>query len=441
MSGTTKTISIDELRLGMFIERLDRSWLTTPFMRHRFVLSDAEDIALLKRYGIKRVVIDPTKGLDVEERVGVPAAHPEVHPPGHRPITAKAAAPSPAVSPDTLPIAASSGAQAPTSCLDRPASIPSREDLAIAGLVHSESVTAMQRILEGITSAVRLDSPALRTMVRRIHDRLLENRSAMMTVTRLQQLQRFDAHLFSHVVNVNVLAMAIGIEQGLDARTLEELALGALLHDVGEIRLPLNLFRKGDTLSAAERDLLHQHPRLGLSMLSHSPDMTETIRRIIVEHHERYDGSGYPSHLRGEAIAPLSQLVGLVDVYDALVTSRYGRPAITPPQAIRQIYKLGLAGQFHKTQVEHMIQCLGVYPIGSLVELSTGEQAVVVSTKAELSVKPSLKIICDARGRPYPQPLLIDLSEPDTEGPARSILRDLDPQQEDCPLEVYLNAT
>jgi putative nucleotidyltransferase with HDIG domain len=277
-------------------------------------------------------------------------------------------------------------------------------------------------------------------MVMRIHGRLTENRSAMMTITRLQQLQHFNAHIFSHVVNVSVLAMAIGIEQGVDGQTLEELALGALLHDVGEMRLPLNLFRKGDALSAPERSLLHQHSRLGLTMLSDSREITETIRRIIVEHHERYDGSGYPSQLRGEAIAPLSQLIGLVDVYDALVTSRYGRPAITPPQAIRQIYKLGLAGQFHKTQVEHMIQCLGVYPIGSLVELSTGERAVVVSTRPELSVKPSLKIITDAKGRHYPDPLLIDLSEPDEGGPVRSILRDLDPQQEACRIETFLEA-
>jgi HD-GYP domain-containing protein (c-di-GMP phosphodiesterase class II) len=426
MSGTTKTIPIEELKLGMYIERLDRSWLTTPFFRHRFVLRDEQDIRLLKQYGIKQVVIDPTKGLDVEERITVPHVTSEeiIRPQPQPPV------------PSSKPIDVPSDPQ-PLSSAHRPASIPSREDVAIAGLVHSESVTAIQRIVEGITSAVRLDSPALCTMVTRIRDRLIENRSAMMTATRLQQLQRFDAHIFSHVVNVSVLAMAIGIEQDLDGRTLEELALGALLHDIGEVRLPLNLFRKGDALTASERELLHQHPALGLTVVHDSPELTEAIRRIIVEHHERYDRSGYPSQLRGETIAPLSQLVGLVDVYDALVTSRYGRPAITPPQAIRQIYKLGLAGQFHKTQVEHMIQCLGVYPIGSLVELSTGERAVVVSTKPELSVKPSLKIICDAKGHPYPSPLLIDLSEPG-EGPSRSILRDLDPHQEACGIETYL---
>jgi HD-GYP domain-containing protein (c-di-GMP phosphodiesterase class II) len=427
MSETTKIIPIEELKLGMFVERLDRSWLTTPFFRHRFIIRNAEDIALMKRYGIKRVVIDPTKGVDIEDAPAV----------GHcdTPDTAQQQNPP-------SPPAASMPVQAgPAEPRNRPRSIPSREELAIARLVHSESVTAIQRILEGITSAVRLDSPALQTMVTRIHGRLTENRSAMMTITRLQQLQHFNAHIFSHVVNVSVLAMAIGIEQDLDAQTLEELALGALLHDVGEMRLPLNLFRKGDALSAPERALLQQHPGLGLTMLSDSPEITETIRRMIVEHHERYDGSGYPSHLRGDAIAPLSQLIGLVDVYDALVTSRYGRPAMTPPQAIRQIYKLGLAGQFHKSQVEHMIQCLGVYPIGSLVELTTGERAVVVSTRPELSVKPSLKIISDTKGRYYPEPLLIDLSEPDEDGPVRSILRDLDPQQEACRIETFLEAS
>lgn len=427
MSETTKTIPIEELKLGMFVERLDRSWLTTPFFRHRFVLRNADDIALMKRYGIKQVVIDPTKGLDIEEAA---TARPSDMP--------EAAQQQESASPQGTPVPVQA---APAHSTNHPISIPSREELAIARLVHSESVTAIQRILEGITSAVRLDSPALQMMVTRIHGRLTENRSAMMTITRLQQLQHFNAHIFSHVVNVSVLAMAIGIEQDLDAQTLEELALGALLHDVGEMRLPLNLFQKGDALSAPERSLLHQHPRLGLTMLSDSRETTETIHRIIVEHHERYDGSGYPSQLHGEAIAPLSQLVGLVDVYDALVTSRYGRPAMTPPQAIRQIYKLGLAGQFHKTQVEHMIQCLGVYPIGSLVELSTGERAVVVSTRPELSVKPSLKIISDAKGRHYPEPLLIDLSEPDEGAPARSILRDLDPQQEACRIETFLEAS
>lgn len=425
MSDTTKTIAIEEVRLGMYIERLDRSWLTTPFFRHRFILRDEDDLRLLKKYGIKHVVIDPAKGLDVEQPLA--AAAPAV---ADQTIL-------PELSP-TIPTSAPGKVPADLQA-HRPASIPSHEEVAIAGLVHSESVTAIQRIVEGITSAVRLDSPALNTMVTRIRDRLIINRSAMMTATRLQQLQRFDAHIFSHVVNVSVLAMAIGIEQDLDGHTLEELALGALLHDIGETRLPLNLFRKGEALTGSERHLLYQHPPLGQAMVHDSPEITETIRRIIVEHHERYDGSGYPSQLRGEAIAPLSQLVGLVDAYDTLVTSRYGRPAITPPQAIRQIYKLSLVGQFHKTQVEHMIQCLGVYPIGSLVELSTGERAVVVSTKPELSVKPSLKIICDADGHPYPSPLLIDLSEPD-EGPPRAILRDLDPQQEECRIETYLAA-
>jgi HD-GYP domain-containing protein (c-di-GMP phosphodiesterase class II) len=162
------------------------------------------------------------------------------------------------------------------------------------------------------------------------------------------------------------------------------------------------------------------------------------VRRIVAEHHERNNGTGYPAGLRASDIAPLSQLVGLVDVYDALVTSRYGRPAITPPQAIRQIYKLGLAGEFDKVQVEHMIQCLGVYPIGSLVELSTGERAVVVSVKPELSVKPSLKIISDAKGQYYAEPLLIDLSQPEPDAPARSILHDLDPHHERCRVESYL---
>ena len=186
-------------------------------------------------------MIDPTKGLDVEERSQCLTSVRSDH-------STAATTACPIIDADRRAVDSQ-----PISSAHPRTSIPSREDVAIAGLVHSESVTAIQRIVEGITSAVRLDSPALCTMVARIHDRLIENRSAMMTATRLQQLQRFDAHIFSHVVNVSVLAMAIGIEQDLDAHTLEEIALGALLHDIGEVRLPLNLFRKGDALTTSER--------------------------------------------------------------------------------------------------------------------------------------------------------------------------------------------
>src|SRR5690348_14889277 len=130
MSGMTKTIAIEELKLGMYIERLDRSWLTTPFLRHRFVLRDEEDIRLLKQYGIKHVVIDPTKGRDVEKEVPVPDVTSE-----------KTTGPQ---SPLPIPIDVPSDPQ-PSSPIHPPSSIPSHEEVAIASLVHSESVTAIQR--------------------------------------------------------------------------------------------------------------------------------------------------------------------------------------------------------------------------------------------------------------------------------------------------------
>ncbi len=411
--SSVRTIPIEELRPGMFVERLDRSWLTTPFFRHRFVLRDEGEIEILKRHGIRRVVVDFSKSEEVEAQ-----APPAVARPGPD-------LPEPA-SPPPLRIHGPS-----------PAAVPSRKDMKIARLVHAEAVSAVERMFAGTTTAARIDTPALRSMVGRIRDRLTEHRAAALAAVRLQQLQRYDRNLFAHVVDVSVLSMAVGIEQGLDPVRLEELALGALLHDIGEMRLPRNLFRKAGELLDYERTVMQQHPTLGLAMLG-AGDVPAVVRHILVQHHERIDGSGYPCQLAGEALAPESQLVGLMDVYDAMVTSRGGRPAIPPPQAIRRLYQLGLAKQFSPVLVEQVIQCLGVYPIGSVVELNTGERAVVVAVNPSVSLKPSVKLITDPKGRLYAEPLLLDLSAPDEAGRAKTIRRDLDPAREACDVVPYL---
>lgn len=314
---------------------------------------------------------------------------------------------------------------------------PTREDVRVARLVHAEAASAIERVFAGMTPPGRIDRPALRSLVSRLGERLSTQRNAMLAAVRLQQLQRFDRNLFSHVVDVSVLSMAVGIEQGLDPQALEDLALGALLHDIGEMRLPRNLFRKTSRYADHERDLMMHHPALGVAMLNDA-ELPDLVRRIVGEHHERVDGSGYPAKLRGDAIAAASQLVGLMDMYDALVTSRGGRPAVPPTQAIRRIYQLGLNRQFDTLLVEHVVQCLGVYPIGSLVELNTGERAVVVAVNPALSLKPSLRLMTDPGGRRYTDPLLLDLSVPEHASSARAILRDLDPDKEQCDTSIYL---
>lgn len=304
------------------------------------------------------------------------------------------------------------------------------EELAMASAIRAAAVAVIERVFDGIKTGSALDCPALRSTVPSLVERLLEHHASMTTLILLNQMRRADGDLFEHAVNASVLALVVGNEQGLDTATLERLGLGAILHDIGQIRLPHNLLRKSGAYTVQEEKLMRLHPELGAMILSQAQPLDEVCRRIVIEHHELLDGSGYPNRLVGNQISPLSQIVGLVDRYEALTTGRGGRPAMFPAQAVGELYQLGLSHRYDQELVERMIHCLGVYPIGSLVELNTGERGVVIAQHQTERLKPMIKLIWEAQGRPYPMPWIVDLAAGSTEGLQRSIQCVLDPAEE-----------
>jgi len=304
------------------------------------------------------------------------------------------------------------------------------EGLAIAGAIRAEAIAAIERVFDGIKTGSTLDCPALRSTVPSLVERLLDHHASMTTLILLNQMRQADGDLFEHAVNAAVLALVVGKEQGLDAAALEHLGLGAILHDVGQMRLPHNLLRKSGAYTVREEKLMRLHPELGAMIASQAQQLDEACLRIVIEHHELLDGSGYPNKLAGNQISPLSQIVGLVDRYDALTSGRGGRPALFPAQAMRELYQLGLSHRYDRDLVERMIHCLGVYPIGSLVELNTGERGIVIAQHRSERLKPTIKLIWEARGQPYPMPWIVDLAAGSFQGPERSILCVLDPAEE-----------
>jgi HD-GYP domain-containing protein (c-di-GMP phosphodiesterase class II) len=184
---------------------------------------------------------------------------------------------------------------------------------------------------------------------------------------------------------------------------------------------------------------MQQHPQLAETVLSPSfaGALSSSARQIIVEHHERQDGSGFPQGLNGGSLFVLGQLVGLVDTYDTMVGWRTDNPPMLPHDAIRQLFVLGEKGRFAKNLVEVTIKTLGVYPIGSLIRLNTGERAIVVSVHGEHRLKPVVKLITGPKGDPYTEPLTVDLAKQEPDQPARTILRALDPKQEQVSMSQY----
>ena len=415
-----KTIAIEQVTLGMYVVGLDRSWFQTPFLKHQWLLNREEDLARLKAYGISRVTIDPSRGLDVEPAAATPDA----------PAAQPAAAPEPPSPPAAAPPRNDEAFQARF-----------EEEVELARTVRSNARSAVERIFSGIKTGAPLDSPAIRTVVITILDRLTNNPAAMLTLTQLEQMMRLDTDLLAHAVDVCIVSLIVGRAQGLDDDALEQLGMGALLHDIGETRLPQNLLHKPGRLREQDLALLRLHPRIGLAILSSAGPLPSIARAVIAEHHERLDGSGYPDGLKGSRIALPSQIVGLVDNYDAMASNRGGRPPLSPDQSVRQLFQLGLKHQYDRTLVELLIQCLGVYPFGSLVELSTGERAVVYAVNPSERLRPCVKLIADSHGHPYPEPRLVDLAEARTGEPARTILRVLDASVEHVDVLRYCKAS
>jgi HD-GYP domain-containing protein (c-di-GMP phosphodiesterase class II) len=421
----TKLISISDLRPGMYVLELDQPWIKTPFFRHRFLVQSEEEIASLKQYAVRQVMIDPSRGLDVE----VPTT-------GHRPptdrrgpLTSKADARA-----EHTPATVESPSHGGFKGAEEVARESSREAVRAARAIRGDAVTALRDLFAGTKTGIPLESLALQGVVRDLLSNLLTHQAATTIMRHLERLQQTNRSSYEHAVDVAVMSLMMGRAHGLRPHQLNHLGLGALMHDLGEMDLPGHIQRPAGPLSPEEEALFREHPRRGAAILSRTKGVPEPVHRIVWEHHERVDGSGYPYGLQGAQIPLLSQIVGLADSYDSMINERAGRKRLSGAEAIRSLFQLGKGAQFDQNLIERMIQCLGVYPVGTLVALNTGEQGWVIAGNTENRVTPWIKLAWDGRGERRFVSDIVDLSSPKPGEPERTITKVLNPQQEgvDC---------
>jgi putative nucleotidyltransferase with HDIG domain len=409
MSGT-KRIAIDQLKPGMFVVEMDLPWYRTPFLFHKRLIRDLETIAVMKQHGVQQVTIDPAKGLDLQG--------------GTQPL--RAAIDQSGETVDAEQLLPQSTQQA-----DK---IRGREPECQAASIYAEAKEAVERIFADLERGIPPTPAATKTAVSGVLNQVLTNRSDLLLHSTFLKLKQFDRSLGAHTLDVSILSLIVAVETGIDPSLYECLGTGALLHDVGYVRLPRNLVRKRDECSDVERRLLEQHVQLGVTILKEQSGFPDEVVRVVMEHHERCNGSGYPRRVNAMEIAPLAQIVGIVDLYDKMVSRRGGRPAMIPHDAVRQLFLVGERGQYPEPLVEAVIRSIGVYPVGSLVRLNTGEQAVVVGVNPEQQVK----ITGGPHGESYPNPERVDLSLPAQDRVTRTVLRVLDPAQERVNIAMYL---
>jgi putative nucleotidyltransferase with HDIG domain len=327
----------------------------------------------------------------------------------------------------------------PVSQENVPESSNTREQAAAAQETYREAACSMERMFEELEAGIVPRPDTLRTVVGNVLSRVLDDSASMLSLLSLQKMKRFDRTLSSHALDVCTLSLIVAQDLGVVEGDLEALGAGALLHDIGYVRLPRNLYRRTHDLTDQERTLMQQHSALGLAILQDSQEDRDAVVRIVAEHHEYINGSGFPHKLKGDSLSVLAQLVGLVDTYDGMVSRRGGRPAMLPHDAIRQLFRLGDTGQFAKDLIRAMIGSLGVYPIGSLVLLNTAEQAVVVGVSHTQRLKPAVKIITGPHGESYLTPIQIDLGNQAAGDSERIIKKALDPLQERVNVAMFLD--
>lgn len=406
--ASTKPILIDQLTVGMFIAGLDQPWYRTPFLLHKWLVSNPDDIVQLKRHGIQVVTIDTDRGLDVGAAPAAPEAAPLPEPPSAPEIVE----------------AATNGHSSPA---------------AAAAATYREAMEAVERVFTDLEAGHLPKITALKPVVSTLLKQVVDHPEAMMIQFCLDKMRRFDGTLANHGMDVCVLTLILAVENSCTEVEMEALGLGALLHDIGFVRLPRNLYRKTSPLTEQEQVLMRQHPQLAVTVLSKIDLLPEAVSHIIAQHHEFQDGSGYPKLVKPGGLSPLAQLMALADTYDDLVTSRYGRAPLLPHDAIRQLFVLGAKGRYDKNLVEVAIKMLGVYPLGSLIKLNTNECAVVIGLNHEDRLRPRIRIIRGPDGEIQNPPVESDLQNQATDQPARTILRALDPRQEQIDLPQYLD--
>lgn len=376
-----RQIPLSSLRIGMFVTGFDRSWLRTPFLRHRFHVTSAAEIHAMKQCGIAMVTIDTEQGPDVvDEQPETPQSIPA---PDAPPVAAPAQQASPP---------ASNGTEPPTALL-------MAKNLALARVRRQEWSAKVKAVFESAQTSGTIQIEAAYQLVDEILGDLLEREAACLAVLRTPQA---DHTLYEHGLTVCTLALVLANEIGHTKSFLRTLGLGALVHDVGLMRLPHNLLRRTNSLSAAQRKLYDSHPAQGLAVLDKS-GMSDIIVRTIVEHHHQPCGAAVQNGT--DTSAKACRLAAIADQYDEFVTGQTGLPEMSSFQALSQLHQSHQAEPAMQELASNLIRIMGVYPLYSLVTLKSGAEGIVIGFTAGQSHAPTVCLIRDEQGRTLSPPV------------------------------------
>jgi HD-GYP domain-containing protein (c-di-GMP phosphodiesterase class II) len=276
---------------------------------------------------------------------------------------------------------------------------------ALTTVRHTMLRAASNPSIESLAAA-----PQLGAIFRDVYKRLLEAMTAHEPMlVNLADLHVSNDYLFNQSINVATLSILMGLSKGYNERQLEELGIGALLVDIGMLRLPKSLWNTDSPLTEEDRKIIRTHPEVGFQFLRKQEGISLISALCAQQHHERYDGEGYPNQLKGDEIHEYAQIIAIADVYSALTSTRTHRQRYTPAEAIEYLYAMGNS-HFSMRMLQLFISQVAIYPVASTVLLNTGQTAVVYEVKPSLVTRPIIRIISEADGTPVSVQHNLDLS-------------------------------
>jgi HD-GYP domain-containing protein (c-di-GMP phosphodiesterase class II) len=375
----TLKIYTTDLEIGMFVSGLDRPWLETPFTMQGFRLESAEDIDRVRNY-CEWVFVDARKSRQ-DDSVLLHKVRTERPPvPLERIFVGRHLKPYKTTS-------------------------EWKSESAQAWLVLDSLLDDVNEIFDHVSDGGTLNVIRLKKSVDPVVESMTRNPDACIWLGRLKQ---HDQYAYQHSLSTSIWAVALGRQLGLPRRDLRSLAIGGMLMDVGKLRVDSKLLRAARPLNKEESNQMRSHIAHGVDILAESGIINQDVVDMVAHHHERFDGSGYPQGLAGDEIPPFARIAAIVDTYDAVTSNRSHAPAISPSNAIRLLYKARNA-EFQAELVEVFIQAVGVYPAGTIVELSSGEVGVVVSEYRTRRLKPKVMVVLDAKKIRLREPKMVDL--------------------------------
>lgn len=402
-----KKIRTEDLEVGMFVDDFNVPWLDHPFLSSKKKLTGPKDIDLVLQHGIREVYIDTSRGLDSAKAVASQEAQAEVRRDMDRDLEAPAAAEEegPLEAGDTTPFA---------------------QEFRQAKKVYAQAKVMVKDLLQDARMGQSIDGERAAAVVDGMVDSIFRNRDALSSLSRLKS---FDDYTFMHSVNVGVLALSLGRHLGFVKGELRRLGIGAILHDVGKMKVPELILNKTGRLTDEEFAVIKTHPLHGAKILMDTKEVPDDCSAVALNHHERFNGRGYPRGLQGLTIGKFGLISAIVDVYDAITSDRVYHQGMSSHQAMQKIYEWS-KNDFYPIYVQKFIQSVGIYPVGSVVRLDTGEVGVVSRQNQNALMRPWVRVLKVATGDPVAKPFDADLTVPDPAGAkpyARAIAATLDP--------------